>query len=882
MRRGLIGALCVLALVLVGGCGGGGDVGHEPVPRISALATSLTLRPDGTGAYNGLSDYPSSGSNWEKVDDVSPDGELTYVYATEGSYENDAYTLTNHTTETGTINSVRVYFRIRIWSTYWDGTGYCQPFLRLGTSEVNGTEQSHKSVPWSTYSQTLPRPGGGSWSWTDIDNLQVGIRLRQSLAGAIYCTQVYVAVDYTANQTPVADPQSGLTVDSCSTLTVTLTGSDPDSDPLTYTISTLPLHGDLYDGPNTSGHQIVSGDLPYTVGDSNHRVTYQANDSYSGGDSFGFRVNDGMVDSTEATISITVSDGRTTYYHDFDLDGATNDTDTQVVCNDPDGSGIAWVGIASRQSDCDDRDDSVYPGAPELCDGKDNDCDGFIDEGAVGATWYQDSDGDLYGNATVSQQACAQPSGYVLDSTDCDDSNAAVNPGATEVCNGIDDDCDGFIDEGTIGPTWYQDNDSDGYGNSTVSQQACSAPAGYVADNTDCDDNDGTVYPDAPELSDGKDNNCDGKTDEKYYYPITGPVPLTHILLTYSTRGGAVTDPGEGVYYMLAPGAVVNLTATADAGYRFVGWTGGPDIIADVNAATTSVTMNRDCAIEANFAEILEPLEIGQYNLTASSTSGGSVTVPGEGTFTYGASTVADLVAKADSGYKFVNWTGNVTTVANVNGATTTITMNGDYSIIADFAKIPPGRVTLTISSGPRGSVTTPGEATFTYDEGTVVNLKAEPEESCRFLGWTGDVDDVADVTAASTTITMNENCSINAMFKFGTGCFIATAAYGTPMADEIQILREFRDEYLLSNPVGRTLVNIYYAVSPRIAEFITEHPGLKPIVRFGLSPAIAMSTLAVDMALGEKLAVAGLLVLFFVALAIWLARRRGRSPQYV
>ena len=112
-------------------------------------------------------------------------------------------------------------------------------------------------------------------------------------------------------------------------------------------------------------------------------------------------------------------------------------------------------------------------------------------------------------------------------------------------------------------------------------------------------------------------------------------------------------------------------------------------------------------------------------------------------------------------------------------------------------------------------------------------------------------------------------------------GCFIATAAYGTPMAKEIQILREFRDEYLLTNPVGKGFVDFYYKVSPPIAEFITEHPGLKPIVRAGLLPAVAISTIAVNTTSAEKAAIVGLLVLVSVAVAIWVTRRRGRDPEY-
>ena len=115
-----------------------------------------------------------------------------------------------------------------------------------------------------------------------------------------------------------------------------------------------------------------------------------------------------------------------------------------------------------------------------------------------------------------------------------------------------------------------------------------------------------------------------------------------------------------------------------------------------------------------------------------------------------------------------------------------------------------------------------------------------------------------------------------------GSYCFIATAAYGTPMAEEIGILRQFRDEYLLTNPMGNALVDLYYRVSPPIAEFITAHPSLKPIVRTGLVPAVAMSTVVVNTTPVEKAAIAGLLVLISVIVAVWATRRRGRDPEYI
>jgi hypothetical protein len=113
------------------------------------------------------------------------------------------------------------------------------------------------------------------------------------------------------------------------------------------------------------------------------------------------------------------------------------------------------------------------------------------------------------------------------------------------------------------------------------------------------------------------------------------------------------------------------------------------------------------------------------------------------------------------------------------------------------------------------------------------------------------------------------------------SGCFIATAAYGTPVVKDVQILREFRDEYLLTNPPGQALVNIYYRVSPPVADFITEHPGLKPMVRAGLIPAVAASAITLSTTAAEKIVIICLLVLVSIVAATW-ARKRGRgNPEH-
>jgi hypothetical protein len=157
-----------------------------------------------------------------------------------------------------------------------------------------------------------------------------------------------------------------------------------------------------------------------------------------------------------------------------------------------------------------------------------------------------------------------------------------------------------------------------------------------------------------------------------------------------------------------------------------------------------------------------------EYDLTISSTEGGDVTTPGEGTFTYGDGTDVGLMAEADEGYRFVNWTGDVDDIANVGDATTTITMNDNSSITANFVAIAPTPYDLIISSTIGGEVTAPGEGIFNYDEGTVINLVATPDDGYRFFNWTGDVDSIANVDDATTTITIHRDCSITANFEEG------------------------------------------------------------------------------------------------------------------
>ena len=210
---------------------------------------------------------------------------------------------------------------------------------------------------------------------------------------------------------------------------------------------------------------------------------------------------------------------------DGEVDEDTIDTPTWNIDYDGDGYGSSQYvavqcerpsGYVLDDSDCDDADASVYPGAEEHCDGADEDCDGEVDEDSVDASaWYPDEDGDAFGAAGSSLVQCDQPSGWVLDNSDCDDANAAVYPGAEERCDGVDEDCDGMVDEDAVDAlTLWVDADGDGYGDPDQEQEACTAGSGLVDDDSDCDDGDAAAHPGADEVCDGDDDDCDGEVDE--------------------------------------------------------------------------------------------------------------------------------------------------------------------------------------------------------------------------------------------------------------------------------------------------------------------------------------------------------------------------------
>ena len=201
-------------------------------------------------------------------------------------------------------------------------------------------------------------------------------------------------------------------------------------------------------------------------------------------------------------------------------DGIDNDCDETSLDDDLDEDGYG------HEEDCDDSSAASSPEGVEVCDDADNDCDGEVDEDPTdGSRWYADSDGDSYGDADASMSACTQPSGFVSDSQDCDDTEADVAPDADEYCDGIDNNCDGEVDEDTAvdAPLWYPDTDADGYGDRDLGSPACTQPADTIAQGEDCDDTAAEIRPGlVEEVSNGVDDNCDDIVDQMVLVDVLG------------------------------------------------------------------------------------------------------------------------------------------------------------------------------------------------------------------------------------------------------------------------------------------------------------------------------------------------------------------------
>lgn len=252
------------------------------------------------------------------------------------------------------------------------------------------------------------------------------------------------------------------------------------------------------------------------------------------------------TDSVDAGADTCVLKG---FCLDADGDGFGNGSKCVYTCTAP-------QGYVPDSNDCNDSNPNQTTAYLEVCDGKDNDCDGMTDEDVnpnLMQTYYEDKDKDSFGNPNKSKKACSKPVGHVVTGTDCDDNDNMTWPGTFEQCDGKDNNCNGVIDDGVQLITYYVDEDNDGYGSNKnptfPSTTQCSnipgIPSYYVPNKDDCNNKDASINPGALEVcGDSIDNNCDSETDEGCEEGGCGPMEDVCDPVTCATLGGTCDEFG--------------------------------------------------------------------------------------------------------------------------------------------------------------------------------------------------------------------------------------------------------------------------------------------------------------------------------------------------
>jgi hypothetical protein len=248
--------------------------------------------------------------------------------------------------------------------------------------------------------------------------------------------------------------------------------------------------------PGTQGYATTAGDCNDTTSTTNPNQPERC---------------DGLDQDCDGQIDNNPVDPRT-WYADSDLDGVGSYP--VQACAQPAGS-------VTEPGDCDDTRSTAFPGAPERCNGRDDNCNSVVDEATAtdARTWYFDGDQDTFGDPGISVQACSQPAGYAANPEDCNDGAPAIHPGNADVCDGLDNDCNGAVDDDIIAmPTFFLDSDNDGFGNPSVVIVSCQPPASgtWVTNPLDCADNNTLIRPGGQEICDpsNRDEDCDGFADD--------------------------------------------------------------------------------------------------------------------------------------------------------------------------------------------------------------------------------------------------------------------------------------------------------------------------------------------------------------------------------
>jgi hypothetical protein len=288
-----------------------------------------------------------------------------------------------------------------------------------------------------------------------------------------------------------------------------------DEDAVDGVVMYADVDGDGFGDPK--GETVVCGEIDGFV-QNNEDCNDSTNAIYPGAAEYcdGYDNDcDGEVDNGEAVNGTPV-------YQDLDGDGYGNADVEMNTCSVPEG-------YADLFGDCDDANADTYPTAPELCDDLDNDCDKLIDEveDLAVAVQYTDLDSDGYGEESSGITSCDVIADAIATGGDCDDNDPMVNPGVDELCfDGVDNNCSGTVDgsDAIDATVYYMDADGDGYGDAVALTPLCVQEAGYVLDQTDCDDSLDTVYPGAPpEHCNGVLEDCNGSSDPDVWVPTDQP-----------------------------------------------------------------------------------------------------------------------------------------------------------------------------------------------------------------------------------------------------------------------------------------------------------------------------------------------------------------------